>query len=100
MDFEIYRYSDFEFDPKYELDTGDPVIDEFFRNASLFEQTGSSCVYIAHKLAPPLEVLGFFALSADAIRLKLNGQEKKWPAILLGQLGVVKSYQTQELEPP
>lgn len=78
------------------FNSGDEAIDQFFDNAENFENLGYTRIYVAFDVSNG-SLVGYYTLSADSLRKKINEveQERRWPVILLGQLGVMKQYQSK-----
>ena len=79
-----------------EFDCGDDAINDYFKRAADEHVSNNSTVYVCiSKGSNQKELIGFFTLCSSKLYCKINGnQEKNHPCILLGQLGVNKSFNT------
>ena len=75
------------------LETGVPDIDSYFKKAWEERQCCNSVPYI---LSLDGVSAGYAAVSMKSLHVKLNGEEKVYPALLLGRLGIDKQFQGKE----
>jgi GNAT superfamily N-acetyltransferase len=85
---QITRLSISHIDAK--INTGDHEIDEFFEKVFEYEEEGIANVYVA---SIDGQCVGYYTLSNASVTGSIDGKQRKWPSILLGHLGVDKSFQ-------
>lgn len=77
----------------FEFQSGDPEVDSYFDRAYEEVASGNSIVYVMLNLARK-HLIGFFAICMTSVRTEFDkGKEMRWPAALIGQLGVDKKFQ-------
>ncbi len=92
-DEDFYEFGDLGFNVQG-FDSGDEEIDNWFKTQSHQYEKDKKCkIYVL--LDKDSYLVGFFALAADSLRTKLGNDEVRWPAILIGQLGVHSAFQNK-----
>lgn len=72
------------------IKSGDDEIDQYFEDAFEIESDNLSTFYVGIINSV---VVGYYAIAMTNFRYDYKGSERKWPALLIGQIGVDERYQ-------